>query len=933
MPHMEGIFINGEKAKFHPEDILDTDASQYTEEIGESVTAYLTEHITNPSNPPIDTSLSIAGAAADGKKTGDELNKLKDLTNSLGYGVEKTFNVTSDHDHSSKNDQIPISIKSGDIFTIYIEGENAPSFVQAFGYLGNTNTDLGVINFSAGYKSFTANANFDRIGLYTSKSNSDYSVTFSVTVSTGLVSRVNELEDRASVLKKILIELTKDDFERGSYEVSNGKVGDTRRLRLREGIDVVLGDIVKISASDLYYSINVYADSSYSSLAASSGWLTGSGEPFEYVIPVSGYMTILVGNASNWDASTDIVLNDFDADYIHVFFTMLSRYEHSSELIEHFTSSVTTVIASADIEQGSYENGSKTSSNVRIRTKNRVRVYENDLVFISNPSNKPLLFYMNVFETEQSTTPIQQSGWIKTPFLVTSDGYATVVFANGQTYDTSTNITLSDFEGCSLTIVHGLKVDIDNRTGMHVNIGSNHIPTITYSPSQGVRITIPLTTLTYLGTNTGYGYAVFSASDIASQLGSTYFEYDENNMTFIIPSSTGVLYFDTKTLRFGVVSNTNVVGEHQLVLVANWYGNLHGDWIYKVAYEQVNQIILPAITDISIESQGTPYYSKIEDYCKFMYGDVLVSGFAAPTKFENFLWFTDPHTMYGKYTYDRKTRTHGCAYFDKYVNELEFVYNSTPTDFVLCGGDWNDGGIPAEELFKLSRAMETCKAKLAPFYNCVGNHDTNYQGKADAESESYTSRFSPQCIKDLWYRDQEECYFTFEGRNTKFYCFNTGIENQALTTDDNYLSKQIKWFAQSLTNDNSTHIALAMHIYYYTGTTIQAFTDYVMKIACAYNAKTTYTFDGVTYDYSQTTGNVDFVMAGHSHRDFETSYSYANETIPVIATVNAGNANANSNSYYGAPHCIFDLVHVDYDNREIHLVRIGHLGSNRTVSF
>lgn len=77
MPHMEGIFINGEKAKFHPEDILDTDASQYTEEIGESVTAYLTEHITNPSNPPIDTSLSIAGAAADAKKTGDEISQLK----------------------------------------------------------------------------------------------------------------------------------------------------------------------------------------------------------------------------------------------------------------------------------------------------------------------------------------------------------------------------------------------------------------------------------------------------------------------------------------------------------------------------------------------------------------------------------------------------------------------------------------------------------------------------------------------------------------------------------------------------------------------------------------------------------------------------------------------------------------------------------------
>jgi hypothetical protein len=92
---MEGIFINGEKAKFHPEDILDTDASQYTEEIGESVTAYLTEHLTNPSNPPIDTSLSIAGAAADAKETGDQISQLKSELNDLGLSVvDGTINIT-----------------------------------------------------------------------------------------------------------------------------------------------------------------------------------------------------------------------------------------------------------------------------------------------------------------------------------------------------------------------------------------------------------------------------------------------------------------------------------------------------------------------------------------------------------------------------------------------------------------------------------------------------------------------------------------------------------------------------------------------------------------------------------------------------------------------------------------------------------------------
>lgn len=84
---MEGIFINGEKAKFHPEDILDTDASQYTEEIGESVTAYLTEHLTNPSNPPIDTSLTIAGAAADAKETGDQISQLKSDLNAVEHDI------------------------------------------------------------------------------------------------------------------------------------------------------------------------------------------------------------------------------------------------------------------------------------------------------------------------------------------------------------------------------------------------------------------------------------------------------------------------------------------------------------------------------------------------------------------------------------------------------------------------------------------------------------------------------------------------------------------------------------------------------------------------------------------------------------------------------------------------------------------------------
>ena len=43
-----------------------------------AVSDYLGEHLTNPTNPPIDNSLTIENAAADAKKTGDELSDLKE---------------------------------------------------------------------------------------------------------------------------------------------------------------------------------------------------------------------------------------------------------------------------------------------------------------------------------------------------------------------------------------------------------------------------------------------------------------------------------------------------------------------------------------------------------------------------------------------------------------------------------------------------------------------------------------------------------------------------------------------------------------------------------------------------------------------------------------------------------------------------------------
>lgn len=52
--------------------------------IPKAVSDYLGEHLNNPTNPPIDTSLKVAGAAADAKTVGDMINSMRFSINDKG---------------------------------------------------------------------------------------------------------------------------------------------------------------------------------------------------------------------------------------------------------------------------------------------------------------------------------------------------------------------------------------------------------------------------------------------------------------------------------------------------------------------------------------------------------------------------------------------------------------------------------------------------------------------------------------------------------------------------------------------------------------------------------------------------------------------------------------------------------------------------------
>ena len=74
-------------------------AKDYADNIADPVsglvTSWLTDHITNPSNPPIDTSLSVAGSAADAKATGDAINEISEHSRNLIIASKEGVSVSS----------------------------------------------------------------------------------------------------------------------------------------------------------------------------------------------------------------------------------------------------------------------------------------------------------------------------------------------------------------------------------------------------------------------------------------------------------------------------------------------------------------------------------------------------------------------------------------------------------------------------------------------------------------------------------------------------------------------------------------------------------------------------------------------------------------------------------------------------------------------
>lgn len=324
--------------------------------------------------------------------------------------------------------------------------------------------------------------------------------------------------------------------------------------------------------------------------------------------------------------------------------------------------------------------------------------------------------------------------------------------------------------------------------------------------------------------------------------------------------------------------------------------------------------------DIAYDSDGQAHIegTDVEKTC------IKFAGLLYDTdKAESFIFCTDPHVCNppNKDAENKMLTSFGI---------LKTYYDATPTNFVLCGGDWlNDvaGQTNEDACYKLGRAASWMRANFDRFYTAIGNHEDNYPFGASHEGAGrYTVErgLSMETIRNLMLPDEKELYYSFDGAHTKFYVMNSSdVETDTTMTD--YRWGQVSWLAQRLKEDDAENSAIVMHAILLRPIGDGVFAHLaknLLQLCEAYNNSTTIKLNGVTYDFTDCTGCVRFAMAGHIH---DTNCVEIHYGIPVILTQNMM---ASADRSEGYKPC-FDLCLADYDKEIIRMMRVGPYGMDR----
>lgn len=378
-----------------------------------------------------------------------------------------------------------------------------------------------------------------------------------------------------------------------------------------------------------------------------------------------------------------------------------------------------------------------------------------------------------------------------------------------------------------------------------------------------------------------------------------------NATSFTVPSNRYLVYNDsTSTVSVMAFADIQAVSAETplVVLMYNDYGRAIG-------------MLNPYQFTPDIPSYYDSYIATKTDTINAIKAETGTDGFS-------FVFITDEHVQQNRMQSPKL---------------IKYIRENTSINTIINGGDiFTNYATKAEAYKGISNFVAVMGNTGSTMYSIIGNHEFNNPSGSSSEEALaimlslqevsaflYTGNNYSDCV---FYADQMTYYKDFGNLRVFFLPCNyaSGV----------YLNA-VKWILNQFQNVPSGYsVMVAAHVLIDNMSTPTLNTR-VLGLANGMDAlksKTTYTYEGTTYDYTSTNTTPVCIIGGHSHDDYDTTTTGG---IPIILTTCDSNQQEQgglTRTAYTTNEQAFDVVTINYSDRKINLTRIG-AGEDREFDY
>lgn len=469
------------------------------------------------------------------------------------------------------------------------------------------------------------------------------------------------------------------------------------------------------------------------------------------------------------------------------------------------------------------------------------------------------------------------------------------------------------FDNCSKIVQQSTNFYIGNngfldikRTGTsNTSSGSQY----TFSRSNGLVNSTPIAVLPYFGITSEITTTMLA--NVATE-----YSVDDNGVYTYVFASGMQIYYEIMSKTLVRISGNNIRyrASSFVPFLSTQWNNLSQDF-GPIGIMYCDSIARKAITSYKILREGALVDKEILQEHASHIDDSQES--------EMFIFVTDVHTQ----AYSGRPSLLDQYYYDEAnQNGMDLVRayaSQTAVDYIINGGDWINNSMTENQGKTFLGMIDGLNNGFfnKPCYLVAGNHDTNYQDATHAIDPSVYQAIDPDTLRNCWMRDKNNLYYDFMGHDTHYYVLDTWLDwGRANWTD--YKKSQIHWLCSKLETEIESHVAILLHIMTIHDNTNNF--DYdggimasaVINVIQAYNNRTTCSFDGHIYNFTnvQNDSYIEYVFCGHVHEDVNDKIVCNTRNVPIIATTNFAHTAVRE----------FDLVYISYDERRIYCTRVGN---------